>query len=90
LPDQPLTSIEFECGDGNYGMTLGGRYDPSAADLKTRMCIAQGNRMINYYLFAGGINYRLEQRPNDGNDRIAFTGERHGFAAPLSPEGELN
>ncbi|MGL4373908.1 MAG: hypothetical protein ACRCS6_09015, partial [Turicibacter sp.] len=27
---------------------------------------------------------------NDGNDRIALTGERHGFAAPISPEGELN
>ena len=90
LPDQPLTSLEFECGDGNYGSTLGGRYDPSAADFKTRMCIAQGNKMINYYLFAGGINYVLDPKPNDGNGRIAFTGERHGFAAPISPEGELN
>ena len=90
LPDQPLTSVEFECGDGNYGETLGGRYDPSAADFKTRMCIAQGSRLINYYLFAGGFNYPLEQKPNDGNDRIAFTGERHGFAAPVSPEGKLN
>lgn len=90
LPDQPLTSLEFECGDGNYGSTLGGRYDVSAADFKTRMCVAQGNRMLNYYLFAGGINYVLDPKPNDGNDRIAFTGERHGFAAPVSPEGSLN
>jgi len=90
LPDQPLTSLEFECGDGNYGSNLGGRYDPSAADFKTRMCIAQGNRMLNYYLFTGGINYVLDPKPNDGNGRIAFTGERHGFAAPVSPEGELN
>ena len=89
-PDQPLTSLEFECGDGNYGSTLGGRYDPSAADFKTRMCIAQGNRMINYYLLTGGTNYVLDLKPNDGNDRIAFTGQRHGFAAPISPEGELN
>lgn len=88
--DQPLTCLEFECGDGNYGCTLSGRYDPSAADFKTRMCIAQGNKMLNYYLLAGGINYVLEPKPNDGNDRIAFTGERHGFAAPISPEGELN
>lgn len=90
LPDQPLTSVEFECGDGNYGSTLGGRYDPSAADFKTRMCIAQGNRLLNYYLFAGGVNYRLDPEPDDGNGRVAFTGERHGFAAPVSPEGELN
>jgi beta-galactosidase len=88
--EQPLTSVEFECGDGNYGSTYGVRFDPSAADFKTRMCIAQGHRMLNYYLFAGGRNYRLNSKPNDGNDRIAFTGERHGFAAPVSPEGELN
>ncbi|KIY23526.1 beta-galactosidase [Mesobacillus subterraneus] len=90
LPDQPLTSVEFNCGDGNFGNTYGGRYDPSAADLKARMCIAQGNRMINYYLFTGGYNFRWDVPLNDGNDRIAFTGERHGFAAPVSPEGELN
>ncbi len=89
-PDQPLTSLEFNCGDGNFGNNYSGRYDPSAVDLKTRMCIAQGNRMLNYYLFAGGYNYRLDPKPGDGNDRIAITGERHGFAAPVSPEGELN
>ena len=89
-PDQPLTSIEFNCGDGNFGDNLGGRYDVSAADFKTRMCVAQGNRLLNYYLFAGGRNYRLETEVGDGNDRIAITGERHGFAAPVSPEGELN
>ncbi|MGM7702760.1 beta-galactosidase [Pseudalkalibacillus sp. Hm43] len=89
-PDQPLTSVEFNCGDGNFGETHSGRYDPSAADFKIRMCIAQGNRMINYYLFTGGRNYRLDETFDDGNDRIAHTGERHGFAAPVSPEGELN
>ncbi|MBS5949238.1 MAG: beta-galactosidase [Clostridium sp.] len=88
--DQPLTSLEFECGDGNYGSTFGGRYDVSAADFKTRMCIAQGNRMLNYYLFVGGKNYRMDLDLKDGNDRIASTGERHGFAAPIGPEGQLN
>ncbi len=89
-PDQPLTSVEFNCGDGNFGENLSGRYDPSAADFKARMCIAQGNRLLNYYLFAGGRNYRMDKRRGDGNDRIASTGERHGFAAPVNPEGELN
>lgn len=89
-PDQPLTSIEFNCGDGNFGENYGGRYDPSAADLKARMCIAQGNRLLNYYLFAGGRNYQLDELRGDGNDRIAATGERHGFAAPINPEGEEN
>ncbi len=90
LPDQPLTSHEFNCGDGNFGETYGGRYDPSAVDFKTRMCIAQGNRLINFYLFCGGGNYRMDQILGDGNDRVAFTGERHGFAAPVGPEGQLN
>ncbi|OWA33328.1 glycosyl hydrolase [Saccharibacillus sp. O16] len=88
--DQPLTSVEFNCGDGNFGETFSGRTDVSAADLKTRLCIAQGNRMLNYYLMAGGRNYRLDDVRGDGNDRIALTGERHGFAAPISPEGKLN
>ncbi|MFG6150139.1 beta-galactosidase [Halobacillus sp. B23F22_1] len=89
-PEQPLTSVEFNCGDGNFGNNFSGRLDPSAADFKTRMCIAQGNRLINYYLLTGGRNYRLSEQRDDGNDRIASTGERHGFAAPISPEGELN
>jgi beta-galactosidase len=88
--DQPLASVEFECGDGNYGQALGGRYDPSAVDMKARMCVGQGARLLNYYLFAGGRNGMLDPVPGDGNDRIAITGERHGFAAPISPEGTLN
>lgn len=87
--DQPLTSVEFACGDANYGETYSGRLDVSAVDFKLRMCIAQGNRLVNYYLMTGGRNYRLPS-VHDGNDRIAFTGERHGFAAPISPEGEKN
>jgi beta-galactosidase len=88
--DQPLTSVEFNCGDGNFGNNFSGRLDPSAADFKARMCIAQGNRLLNYYLLTGGRNYRMDNEYSDGNDRIAHTGERHGFAAPISPEGELN
>ena len=50
--------------------------------------LAQGNRLINYYLFAGGINPPLDEPVGDGNDRISFTGERHGTAAPVGPEGQ--
>lgn len=88
--EQPLASVEFNCGDGNFGDDLGSRYDPSASDFKARMCIAQGNRFINYYLFSGGYNYRFDVLGRDGNDRIAITGERHGFAAPVNPEGEIS
>jgi beta-galactosidase len=51
------------------------------------MCVAQGNRLLNVYLFTGGRNPLLATPVGDGNDRIAFTGERHGFAAPVDPEG---
>lgn len=88
--DQPLTSMEFEAGTGDYGSDLSRQYDPSAVDLKTRMCLAQGNKLLNYYLFTGGVNPPLDEPVGDGNDRIAFTGERHGFAAPVGPEGQLN
>lgn len=86
--DQPTSSLEFEAGDGNYGDDLGNLNSPAATELKTRLCIAQGNRLLNYYLHAGGENPPLEC--HDGLDRIAITGQRHGFAAPVGPEGQLN
>jgi beta-galactosidase len=87
-PDQPLTSCEFEAGTGDYSGGLDELYDPSTVDLKTRLCLAQGNRMINYYLLAGGVNPPLDFPVGDGNDRISFTGERHGTAAPIGPLGQ--
>ncbi|MGZ4744815.1 MAG: beta-galactosidase [Oryzihumus sp.] len=86
--DQPITSMEFEAGTGDYGGGTEMLYDPATVDLKTRLSLAQGNRLINYYLFAGGINGPLDQPVGDGNDRISFTGERHGTAAPVGPEGQ--
>lgn len=88
--DQPITSLEFEAGTGDYGEDLSLLTSPETAELKTRLCVAQGNRLINYYLFAGGHNPPLDSAVGDGNDRIAFTGERHGFAAPVDPEGRLS
>jgi beta-galactosidase len=86
--DQPLTSLEFEGGTGDYNEDLSRLNAPEAVELKTRLCLAQGNRLINVYLFAGGHNPPLDVPIGDGNDRIAFTGERHGFAAPVGPEGQ--
>ena len=86
--DQPITSMEFEAGTGDYGGGTEMLYDPSSVELKTRLSLAQGNRLINYYLFAGGINGPLDEPVGDGNDRISFTGERHGTAAPVGPEGQ--
>jgi beta-galactosidase len=88
--DQPITSVEFEAGSGDYGEDMSWLTSPETTELKTRLCVAQGNRLINYYLFAGGHNPPLDEPVGDGNDRIAFTGERHGFAAPVDPEGRLS
>lgn len=87
-PDQPVTSLEFEAGTGDYGGGAERLYDASTTDLKTRLFLAQGNRIVNYYLLAGGINPPLDEPVGDGNDRISFTGERHGTAAPIGPLGE--
>ncbi len=86
--DQPLTALEFDAGSGNFSEDLGLLVSPEATVLKTLLDVAQGTRLINYYLFAGGINPLLDEPVGDGNDRISFTGERHGFAAPIGPEGE--
>lgn len=87
LPDQPQTTLEFEVGTGDYGETGAVRQSGASADLKVKLSAVQGHRLLNYYLLAGGVNPLLPEPVGDGNDRIAFTGERHGFAAPLSPEG---
>lgn len=86
-PEQPLTSLEFEVGTGDYGETGAVRQSGASADLKVKLSVVQGNRLLNYYLLSGGVNPKLAQPVGDGNDRVAFTGERHGFAAPISPEG---
>ena len=86
--DQPLTSLEFEAGTRRLRRGPVDAVPPEAVELKTRLCVAQGNRLINIYLFTGGHNPPLDAPVDDGNDRIAFTGERHGFAAPVDPEGQ--
>lgn len=90
LPGQPISSMEFEVGTGDYGETGGNRMSGAAADMKVRLSLAQGNRLINYYLLAGGHNPVLHRPPSDGNGRIGNNGERHGFAAPIGPEGQLD
>lgn len=87
-PDQPWGALEFDAGDGDYGEDLASLTPPEATVLKTLLDVAQGARFVNYYLFTGGENPRLEETSGDGDDRIAFTGARHGFAAPIGPEGQ--
>jgi beta-galactosidase len=87
--NKPMTTLEFNTSDGNFGDNLEIRYLPSAIDFKVRMSILQNQRMLNYYLLTGGFNPRFNFLSHvDGNDRIAITGERHGFAAPIQPDGK--
>ncbi|MDR0553588.1 MAG: beta-galactosidase [Treponema sp.] len=89
-PGKPLTCVEFNAGDCNYGDDLSGRARASSGDFKLRLAAAQGNKLVNVYLFCGGTNYRFDPPPEDGNGRIATTGERHGFASPIGPDGMPN
>lgn len=86
-PDQPSASLEFEAGTGDYGDDLGSLSAPESGVHKTLITLGQGNRLLNYYLLAGGHNPIMEGQPDDGISRIGFTGERHGFASPIDPEG---
>lgn len=88
--NMPLASFEFQSGEADYDESGNGRLDVSDADFTARMCIAQNNRLINHYLFTGGRNMLLKKPRKDGNNRIAITGERHGFTAPVNPEGKLS
>ncbi|ROR93470.1 beta-galactosidase [Salana multivorans] len=85
-PDQPTTALELEAGAGDYADDLAHATDPSAVVLKTRLSLAQGNRLLNYYLFAGGTNGVADPPRSDGTTRFGITGERHGFSAPVDPE----
>jgi len=89
-PEQPLSSVEFEAGTGDYGENGAVRYSGAATDFKARLSIIQGNRLLNHYLLAGGHNPMLEKPKQDGNSRLGTTGGRHGFAAPIDPEGRLD
>lgn len=83
----PLTSIEFESSDAPYCSLNGMRFHPSASSHKMLMCLSQNARMLSFYVFSGGENYLLCHSEEDGNGRMAFTSELHGFNSPVQPDG---
>ncbi len=86
LPETPSTSLEFNAGNSNFGDDLSGHDTPQSMDKKIRMNMIQGHQMINYYLLSAGMNPRIPHHQNPFQ-RIAFTGERHGFSAPIQIQG---
>ncbi|MEV0010094.1 beta-galactosidase [Streptomyces sp. NPDC047973] len=85
--EQPLSVLEFDAGHADYGNDNSDQTDAESTWLKTALCLAQGVRMFNYYLFSGGFNPKFDKPVGNGNDRIGSTGELHGFAAPVDPQG---
>jgi beta-galactosidase len=73
--EQPLFSAEFQSGFQNSVPRL----QPNTHDLNSRICIAQGMKAINYYMFAGGYNY----------EGIGIISKNHDWQAPISSRGEL-
>lgn len=72
--EQPLFSAEFQGGS----ISDKPRLQPSSYDLTTRLCVADGMNAVNYYMFAGGVNY----------EGIGLHGKWHEWQAPLSSKGE--
>ena len=72
--NQPLFSAEFQGGC----IMEKPRLQPSAFDLLTRLCFANGMNAVNYYMFVSGENY----------EGIGLFGKRHEWQAPLSATGK--
>jgi beta-galactosidase len=88
--NKPYGSLELNVADGNFGDNLAIHLLPSSIDFKIRFAIFQNQKFLNYYLLTAGINPKLKHpRENDLNQRIAITGARHGFAAPIQVDGSL-
>ncbi|WP_287157949.1 beta-galactosidase [Chloroflexus sp.] len=73
-PDQPLFSIEFQAG-GNLDFS---NMSSSFYDLHTRLCLSNGMRAINHYLFFDGEN-----------DPILSPVKRHDWGHPVRKDGTL-
>ena len=89
-PNTPATTLEFNAGNSNFGDDLSGHDMPQSMDKKIRLHMVLGYQMINYYLLSAGMNPKTHPTYQTGNGRIALTGERHGFAAPVSMDGNTS
>lgn len=73
-PDQALFSIEFQSG-GNHDF---GNGQLSLYDLHSRLCISNGMRAINHYLFFGGENHP-----------VLSPVRRHDWGPPVRIDGSV-
>ena len=87
-PETPASCLEFNAGNSNFGDDLSGHDMPQSMDKKIRLNMVLGHQMINYYLLSAGMNPKTHATYHTGNGRIALTGQRHGFAAPVNIQGK--
>ena len=73
-PQQPLFSMEFQSGGNDDHSNM----QSSFYDLHTRLCISNGMRGINHYLFTGGEN-----------DPILSPTKRHDWGPPIRKDGSV-
>lgn len=73
-PDQPLFSIEFQAG----GCQDHSNAQSSFNDLYSRLCISNGLRSVNHYLFCDGEN-----------DPVLSPVKRHSWGHPVHKDGTL-
>ncbi len=73
-PSQPLFSIEFQAG----GTLDFSNMSSAFYDLHTRLCLANGMRAINHYLFFDGEN-----------DPVLSPIKRHDWGHPVRTDGSL-
>ncbi len=88
--NQPLGSLEFNSTDTDFGFDHGRRALAVTNNHRGRLLLGQGTKLFNFYLFTGGFNDFMNYPLNDGIDRIASTGEKHGFGAPIRPDMTRN
>lgn len=85
--DQPLMSIEFGSEDYNHGNDFSSNQYNHSLDMKIDMFYLQGNRLLNFYKIAGGINDTVDRDYKNGYNLFSNTGELDGTACPISPTG---
>lgn len=88
--DQPLASLEFNSTDCDFGFDHGRRSLAVTNNHRGRLLLGQGTKLFNFYLFTGGFNDFMNYKLDNGIDRIASTGEKHGFGAPIRPDMTRN
>ncbi len=85
---QPLSSLELNATSNDFGNSVTNRKLNSSLEIQVSILLSQNNKMLNFYLFTGGFNDQFNKKVNDGRNRIANTGELHGYGAPIGPTGK--